>query len=234
MLVIDPNLHLLPWTTVSGPDINSVPATSYIARNVPLGYSGHALLVTNYSEQAGGADLVTCKRPIPQLAGYTLNYLRLRCRMFISSVDMLNLGRLETDTKTCLIVAPSGQEIQNVVDGSTQVNPPHWQIDGSPPSWQNTAFEPSIPTDVWFDYYHDVLINSVTKVFTVLGCGFGDQEYVTKTPDPQNVPWQTTNWAQLITAIQLQVMVTNPGTVNVLYDCMDLIWSDTQLKESFV
>lgn len=237
MQVVDKNLHLLPWTRETGPNINPVPATSYSATNVPMG-SGNALLVTNYSAKDGGADLVTCKRPIPQLTGYALNFLRLRCKMFISSIDKLNLGRLETDMKVCLVVAPptpAGKPtvtIPNVANGSTQVNFTNggWQIDGNPPGWVFTKFAPVIPTDAWFDYYHDLQINPATKTFTVLGCGFGAQAYKTSSPDPQNVAWQTTNWQDLVLAIQLQLMVLKAGTVNVAYDQMDAVWSDQLIQ----
>lgn len=227
MLVTDPNIHLLPWARETGPSINSVPATSYTAVNVTLG-SGNALLVTNYSAQPGGADLVTCKRPLyAGLAGVTLPYLRLKCKMFISSIDLLNLGRLETDTKVCLKSASnSTTPVANVADGSTQVNRTNWfwQIDGNPPSWKNTAFKPVLPADQWFDYYHDLYM-APAGTFTVLGCGFGSQKYATNAFDPQNLPLLKTNWEQ-VCAVQLQLMVMKAGVTSVLYDRMDLVWSD--------
>lgn len=241
MLLIDPNLHLLPWARETGSDINKIPATTYTAVNVSgAGPSGRALLVTNTSNQAGGADLVTCKR-LNYCALYPalkLNYVRLRCRMFISSADMVKLGRLETDMKACMIVCPPtppGQakiEIVNVPNASTQVNlsDKHWQIDGNPPGWKDTAFQPTLPADQWFDYYHDLLINPVAKTFTVLGVGFGKQTYKTAAPDPQNVPWQTTDWAELVLAIQLQIMILTVGTVSVMYDLMDAVWSDSPIQ----
>jgi len=236
MLVIDQNIHLLPWSRETGPSINVPPATNYTATNVPLG-SGKALLVTNYSTQANGADLVTCKRPLyAGLTGVTLPYLRLRCKMFISSIDMLNLGRLETDTKVCLQSAPnSSTPIANVANGSTQLNRStgFWQIDGDPPGWKNTAFKPVLPADQWFDYYHDLYMNQPGPTgiasFTVRGVGFGAQRYQTAAPDPQNVPLQTTNWQQ-VCAVQLQLMVLKAGTVNVAYDQMDLVWSDQPIS----
>jgi len=240
MILTDPNLHLLPWTRETGPDINATPATRYDASNeVGSGPSGHALWVTNYSAKDGGADLVTCKRPnyAALYPALNLRYVRLRSKMFLPLASRLNLGRLETDVKACMIVAPktlAGQkpvQIRNVANASTQLNfsSGFEQIDGDPPGWKNTAFKPTPPSDVWFDYYHDLFIDSAAKTFTVLGMGFGAQTYKTASPDPQTVPWQNSNWQDLVAAIQLQIMVLKAGTITVGYDLMDLVWSDAAI-----
>lgn len=230
MQVIDTNLQNYAWTRETGPDINNPPATAYWAQNVPLGPSGNALQVTNYSTQNGAADLVTLKRPIPQLAGVTFKYLRLKCKMYIPSVFLWNLGRLETDVKTCIQKAPnSSTPIRNVVNGSTQWNRTNgiWQIDGDPPAWKNTAFTPNPPLDDWFDYYHDMQYSGTT--FSVLGCGFDTQAY--KTPGNMlNVPLQNTNWGDLVAAIQFQLMVFKAGTISVYYDQIALVWSDGAIQ----
>ena len=232
MQIIDSNLQNFVWTRETGPDINKIPATNYTAKNVPLGPSGNALLVTNYSAQDGGADLVTTKRPnyATLFPSYNLNYLRLRMKMFISSIDKLNLGRLETDVKVCMVKSPTSVPpgIPNVANGSTESNFTNgfWQIDGNPPGWLNTTYKPTIPVDTWFDYYHDIKIDPVAKTFSVLGCRFGNQAYLTPA-GMLNVPWQTTQWQGLVAAVQLQLMVFKAGTVNVAYDVIDLVWSDS-------
>jgi hypothetical protein len=240
MQIVDPNLHLLPWSRETGKDINSVPAANYTAVNVAgAGPSGKALSVTNTSTQDGGADLVTVKRPNYAALHPDLNlkYVRLRCKMFISAADRAKIGRLETDMKACMVIAPKDSTskvtpIRNVPNASTQLNftNGYVQIDSDPPGWKNTMFKPVIPVDIWFDYYHDLMIDPIAKTFTVVGMGYGSQIYKTVAPDPQNVPWQTSTWRDLILAIQLQIMIFKAGSVSVYYDLMDLVWSDIPLS----
>lgn len=208
------NMESRVWTIESGPNIAPVPADLYIPTVNPDG----SLRVTNYSSKAGGAALVTCKPIIPTIPGITWTNAGLDMELFISSIDMQNMGRFELDSKLCLQVAPDANTpIRNVVNGSSQLNYSKggaFQIDGDPPGWFTPVptFTPVIPTDTWFPVSFRYSYGAPGSTFSFLSASYAGQLYNVPAID-QNVPQQSTNWQALVFAVQLQFGVLNPGVL---------------------
>lgn len=205
ILITADHLELHTWQTQTGLDINPIPADSYAADTLP----GGILRVVNISSQAGGAALVTCKDAFgPDVNTAAYPYYGLDLKAYAEPAMLLKWGREEIDVKRCTtpgIVANTSSERNSQTA--------FWEIDGNPPGWQPTAFQPNV-TPGWmqrkFRYHMDA------DGFSVLSTKWGKMAYDVPLT-MQNVPLQKEpTWGNVF-AIQLQNMILEPGTLVVDY-----------------
>jgi hypothetical protein len=211
------------WLSQIGPNINSVPSDSFKASNLPDG----TMIVTNVLSQQMAGGLVVNKRPVPKIAGVTLNYIGLDLKVMFPGMTLFNIARHEIDLKLCLQSAPDPNTlIQNVADFSTQMNfsTGTWQIDTATP-WAETALKfGTVLPDKWhtlsWRFWHD----PVAKIYSVLSMALdGNVSVIPATM--QKIPYMKTNWSE-VAAFQAQNEGFNPGLTLVLYDAGVLTYSD--------
>jgi hypothetical protein len=211
------------WISQIGANINSVPSDAFNAANLPDGTE----IVTNALSKKMAGGLVVNKRPIPKIAGVSLNYVGLDLKVKFPALTLFNIARHEIDLKLCVQSAPDeNTPIPNTADWSTQMNfsTGTWQIDTTTP-WAETGIKfGTVVPDTWhalsYRFWHD----PVAKIYSVLSIAWdGIVSLIPATM--QKIPYLKSNWDE-VAAFQVQNEGWNPGVTLVLYDAGVLTYSD--------
>lgn len=216
-----PNLNKISanWITQLGPGINNPVSVDFIAANLPDG----RLKTTNLARAANAGGLVTWKAtPLIGLA-----YARLRTLIMVPNTSIYNLRNLETDFIQVLTPAPnSTTPIPNKFNGSTRWNSVsgHFEIDASSgaAAWTDTGVGPgAITPDVTHELVNLYQFDLVKLTTTIISISWDGVVY----PVGVTTGVQTSNWTSVLD-IQLQDASNQPGSVEVVYDQIQLDLDD--------
>lgn len=217
-------IEYLTFITQLGPNINDPASKAFTSTLIP----GGILAVTNEADKPMAGGLVTCKTFLPPaLNTLDFPYFGLDLELCVSPSSLANLGRLELDVKRWTVGAPGpSSPLANIANESSQLNLQNgqWQIDGNPPGWRKTGFQPPMSPGwipVSFRYHMDA------EKFSFLSASWDRCRFEIPAA-MQNVTLETSNWGpQAGCVIQLQTEVIEPGTVTVNFRNLKFLVGDT-------
>ena len=203
------NVERRAYQIVNNITVNAIPMD-----NIEVYPVGDHVCITMSGSQPNAGALVAFKIPPPTTPGAQLVYSGLDFDEMMDDDSLAVLKCKESDLKNVWTPA-NGVSVNNVMDGSAQLNQGAWQIDDATrpvPNWVSTGFAPGpLTAGKWNHVSLRHVYDPVKGTFSFLSITDRGQRYLIPSA-MQNIPLLGSTWDQVLAA-QFQLCLAQPGAV---------------------